>query len=258
MTDIHTTIEKVVLYPSTARVTRGATFELSAGDHDVQLQAIPGSIDPSSVSVNLKTTSQEVVLRDIAVDTIMTALPNREELAKLEVEIRDLGEEIESARQRLTGAAVKISHIDGLLSETRNIVYALTQEKLTIDEHFNQVGQIDSRREIYIQEQSKLRVAIQKLEDELKEKKALYQSLSNRGSHEVSLIKMRIETAEDVTIKLELNHLSYSCGWMPVYRASLDGNRLKVGYEAEVTQSTGEDWHEVELSLSTSQPAGFR
>jgi uncharacterized protein (TIGR02231 family) len=258
MTDIQTKIAKVILYPSTARVTRTAAFHLPAGDHEVQLQAIPGSIDSSSVSVNLKTTSQAVVLRDIAVDTIVTALANREELAKLEAEIKDMGEEIESARQRLSGAAAKISHIDGLLSETRNIVYALTQEKLSIEDHFNQVGQIDSKREVYIQEHSRLRVDLLKLEDELKEKKQLYQSLSNNGSHEVTQVKLRIETPEEVNIKLELSHLQYSCGWKPVYRASLEGHNLKLAYEAEVTQKTGEDWQEVEMSLSTSQPTGFR
>lgn len=258
MTEFQTTIVKVILYPSTARITRETTFELPGGDHEVQLQAIPGSIDPSSVSVKLQATSQEVVLRDVTVDHVVTSIANQQELASLEVEIRALDEQIQSTQQRLSGASAKIAHIDGLLAETRNIVYALTQEKLSIEEHFDQVEQIDSKREGFIQEQSQLRVAIQKLEDTLKEKKALYQSLSSRGSYEVSLIKLRIETAEDVTIKLELSHLTYACGWMPVYRASLDDNRLKVGYEAEITQRTGEDWHEVAMSLSTSQPIGFR
>ncbi len=258
MTDIQTKITKVILYPSTARVTRTAAFHLPAGDHEVQLQAIPGSIDSSSVSVKLKTTSQAVVLKDIAVDTIVTALANREELAKLEAEIRDLGEEIESAHQRLSGAAAKIAHIDGLLSETRNIVYALTQEKISLEDHFSQVGQIDSKREVYIQEQSKLRIDLQKLEDELKEKKLLLKGLSNSGSHETTQIKLRIETQEEVSIKLELSHLQYSCGWDPVYRASVEGHTLKLAYEAEVKQKTGEDWQEVVMSLSTSQPMGFR
>ena len=258
MTDIQTTIAKIILYPASARVTRMATFQLPAGDHEVQLQAIPGAIDPSSVSVNLKATSQAVVLRDVTVDRVVTALANREELASLEAEIRALGEEIQSAQQRISGSAAKIAHIDGLLSETRNIVYALTQDKLTIEEHFNQVGQIDSKRENYIQEQSTLHIALQNLEDELKEKKLLYQSLSSRGNHENTLVKLRIETTEEVSIKLELSHLQRSCGWKPVYRASLDGYQLKLAYEAEVTQRTGEDWHEVEMSLSTSQPMGFR
>ncbi len=258
MTDIQTKITKVVLYPSTARVTRVAEFEIPEGDNEVQLQAIPSSIDPSSVSVGLKATSQAVILRDVMVDQVVTAVANRADLAKLEAEIRVLNEEIQSAKQRFSGVAAKISHIDGLLSETRNIVYALTQEKLSIEEHFNQVEVINSQREIYIQEQSGFRVALQKLDDELKEKTLLYQSLSNLGSHDNSLIRLRIETEEAVRIQLELSHLQYSCGWSPVYRASMDGSQLKLAYEAEVNQKTGENWQEVEMSLSTSQPMGFR
>lgn len=258
MSDIQTKITKVVLYPSTARVTRVAEFELPEGDHEVQLQAIPSSIDPSSVSVGLKATSQAVILRDVMVDQVVTAVANREDLANLEAEIRVLNEEIQSAKQRFSGIAAKISHIDGLLSETRNIVYALTQEKLSIEEHFKQVEVINSQREIYIQEQSGFRVALQKLDDELKEKTLLYQSLTNMGSHDSSLIRLRIETQEAVRIQLELSHLQYSCGWSPVYRASMDGSQLKLAYEAEVNQKTGENWQEVEMSLSTSQPMGFR
>ena len=258
MLEIETTITKVILYPQTARLTRSATFNLAAGDHEVQLQSIPGVIDPSSVSVNLKSTSQGVILRDVAVDKVVTALANREEIAALEAEIKALEEEIQAANQRLSGAQAKIAHIDGLLSETRNIVYALTQEKLTIDEHFAQVAEIDSKREDFIQEQTSLRVALKKLEEKLKEKNLLYSSLTNRGSHENTLIKLRIEASEDTAIKLELSHLQYSCGWKPIYRASLDGSQLILGYEAEVTQKTGEDWKEVAMSLSTSQPMGFR
>lgn len=258
MTDIQTKITKVILYPSTARVTRVAEFQLPEGDHEVQLQAIPSSIDPSSVSVGLKASSQAVILRDVMVDQVVTAVANREDLVNLEAEIKAINEEIQSAKQRFSGVGAKISHIDGLLSETRNIVYALTQEKLSIEEHFKQVEIIISQREIYIQEHSVLRVALQKLEDKLKEKTLLYQSLSNMGSHDSSLIRLRIETKETVSIQLELSHLQYSCGWNPVYRASLEGYQLKLAYEAEVNQKTGENWQEVEMSLSTSQPMGFR
>lgn len=258
MTDIQTKITKVILYPSTARVTRVAEFQLPEGDHEVQLQAIPGAVDASSVSVTLKATSQGVLLRDVTVERVITALANREEIAKLEVEINVLADEIQAVKWRLSGVGVRINHIDGLLAETRNIVYALTQEKLTIDEHFAQVGQIDSNREIFIKELTNLRVTLRELKNTLKEKKLLYQNLTNRGSHENTHVKLRVETPEDVTIKLELSHLQYSCGWNPVYRASLDNNDLNMAYEAEVTQKTGEDWREVNMSLSTSQPMGFR
>lgn len=257
MTDIQTKITKVILYPSTARVTRVAEFQLPEGDHEVQLRAIPSSIDPTSISVSLKATSQAVVLRDVLVDQVVKAVANREDLANLEAEIRALGDEIQSAQQRFSGVSAKIAHIDGLLSETRNIVYALTQEKLSIEDHFKQVEQINSQRETYIQEHSNLRVALQKLEDKLKEKKLLYQSLSNLGSHDNSIIRLRIETKEAVRIQLELSHLQYSCGWNPVYRASMDGYELKLAYEAEIYQKTGENWQEVEMNLSPSQPMGF-
>ncbi|MGB5107525.1 MAG: DUF4139 domain-containing protein [Candidatus Zixiibacteriota bacterium] len=43
--------------------------------------------------------------------------------------------------------------------------------------------------------------------------------------------------------------------WSPSYDACLlDSNRVEISYFAQVVQRTGEDWNDVELTLSTAQP----
>jgi uncharacterized protein (TIGR02231 family) len=56
--------------------------------------------------------------------------------------------------------------------------------------------------------------------------------------------------------EVELEYLVLGAGWTPAYdlRASRKLDTVELTYRAEVVQETGEDWNNVELSLSTSQP----
>lgn len=55
----------------------------------------------------------------------------------------------------------------------------------------------------------------------------------------------------------DLSYLVPDAGWRPFYEARLylDQSELEMVYLAEVSQSTGEDWNDVELILSTARPS---
>lgn len=55
---------------------------------------------------------------------------------------------------------------------------------------------------------------------------------------------------------LQMSYQLNNAGWKPAYRAQLDSARSEVELErlATVSQKTGEDWTNVKLTLSTSQP----
>jgi uncharacterized protein (TIGR02231 family) len=55
-----------------------------------------------------------------------------------------------------------------------------------------------------------------------------------------------------------LTYVVSKAGWKPLYDVRLlenGGAALEIGYLAQVTQRTGEDWSDVALSLSTARPA---
>ncbi|RIX40339.1 MAG: mucoidy inhibitor MuiA family protein [Rhodocyclales bacterium GT-UBC] len=65
-------------------------------------------------------------------------------------------------------------------------------------------------------------------------------------------VNLLAERPGTVKISYQVNH----AGWKPAYRASLDSaaSRLELERLATISQKTGEDWHNVKLSLSTVQP----
>jgi uncharacterized protein (TIGR02231 family) len=64
-----------------------------------------------------------------------------------------------------------------------------------------------------------------------------------------------LDVAEDADVEVELSYVVYQAQWDSSYDIRLAGEKLTLTWHAEITQSTGEDWPECELALSTARPA---
>lgn len=53
---------------------------------------------------------------------------------------------------------------------------------------------------------------------------------------------------------LQISYLIKGCSWKPAYQLYLSKRNASIQYLAEIQQESGEDWHNVQISLSTSSP----
>jgi uncharacterized protein (TIGR02231 family) len=74
------------------------------------------------------------------------------------------------------------------------------------------------------------------------------------ASAQVSVVTLRLSTAQGA--ELGLSYRVPSAGWQPQYRARLDtaSNALSIERLAQIAQTSGEDWVDVKLKLSTVPP----
>ena len=74
---------------------------------------------------------------------------------------------------------------------------------------------------------------------------------------EVYQLDVLVEADRPGTLDLTLEYVMPGASWAPAYDARLDakGERLEWRYYGVVRQSTGEDWKDVALRLSTARPA---
>src|SRR5262249_955558 len=58
-------------------------------------------------------------------------------------------------------------------------------------------------------------------------------------------------------ITVRLNYLVGASSWRPLYRLRAEGDKdpVQVEYLGEINQQSGEDWNNVNINLSTSEPA---
>lgn len=87
-------------------------------------------------------------------------------------------------------------------------------------------------------------------------KKQLADVSSSRGK-EVRSVELTVDAAAAMDFNAELSYLVSQARWEPLYdiRLAPDGGSAELAYRAVVSQSSGEDWKGVNLSLSTATPS---
>jgi uncharacterized protein (TIGR02231 family) len=79
----------------------------------------------------------------------------------------------------------------------------------------------------------------------------------NEQRPSVGQIQVNLLAASRTNASLELSYVAYGAGWSPVYdiRAKDSKSQIALGYKAQVWQQSGIDWEQVQLQLSTANPA---
>jgi uncharacterized protein (TIGR02231 family) len=112
------------------------------------------------------------------------------------------------------------------------------------------------------QERGRLMKARQELEsrqraaqEELQTLQAQRKAIAGAGGVLRSAV-VGVVVTESASARLDLTYLVSEATWEPKYniRAAYDGSSTQVEYDALITQRTGEDWHDVALTLSTARP----
>jgi len=83
------------------------------------------------------------------------------------------------------------------------------------------------------------------------------ESLKKDEAHSgVTYLEILVSTQQSVTKKIELKYVVGSAAWVPKYEIFVPSisENLKLKYIAKIMNKTGEDWNDVELTLSLNSP----
>ncbi|HJX70893.1 MAG TPA: DUF4139 domain-containing protein, partial [Bacteroidales bacterium] len=103
-------------------------------------------------------------------------------------------------------------------------------------------------------------IAIEEKELDLKDAKVRIQrqlndlnALQNKPTGEIVL---NLAASSPVKVKVRVSYLTSNAGWYPVYdiRSESTVSPIKLIYKANIYQSTGYDWKDVKMSVSTRNP----
>jgi uncharacterized protein (TIGR02231 family) len=100
------------------------------------------------------------------------------------------------------------------------------------------------------EKEQKLAEVLKKLNDRLE--------VNNKNEEKISSGKLILQVMNEVAgnVPLEISYLTNSATWAPFYdlRANSIASPIDMMYKAQVTQSTGIDWKNVKLTLSSGLP----
>ena len=256
-------ISNVIVYPNGAKVTRTAQFDLPAGSHQLQVLDLPQTVALDGIRAKLAGAQLgAVTLRDDFVppraeveDAARAAAERRLEAAREELQahqddIRSLHLSKEAADTAIgfLRGLTKSDALSGLSAEDlRDIARMMGEETFAARQA---VLEADAEARQLSRDLPELQQAVEKAQQALD---ALV-----RGQDEVLLVEVAASTSAATEGTLEISYFIDAAGWRPVNDASLtlDSGMLQLDRGALVEQYSGENWQDVALTLSTSQPSG--
>ncbi len=242
-------ITEVTVYFSGAEVTREVSITLTKGKHLLLIDDLSQEINPQSIQVKgtdkIKVLSTKHQLsypnsgrKTKEEETVESKIEDQENIIKAindEISIFGIEESIllENSDFQKKEAGASIAEIKEAVDYYRLRLNEIRTAKRKLMQRFE-----DSKEKIkvYNAELNKLKVKRQKV---------------------YSQILLSIDCSSQLSTKIFIHYYVPSAGWNPVYdfRVKDISSPLNIVYNANVFQSSGENWKDVVMTLSTNNPS---
>lgn len=241
-------ITDVTVFLNKAQVTRQAKARVESGRTTLVLSGISSLLDQQSIQVAGK---GKVVIEGIS---------NRQNFMSeftMPAALRILKDSIEFLqRQIILEQSLKeiMNREEQMLMNNQKI--GGTQNNLTVLELKAMTDFFRIRLTDIVTTRMKQEEKIKKLSDRLSKAQKQFNEQNELFSRNTSEIVIVLTAQAATLVELEVNYVVANAGWQPIYdiRATNTKSSVQLNYKANVFQSTGEDWNNVMLRLSTANP----
>ena len=247
--DATSTIDTVTVYPDGATVTRVMSLDLASGDSTLVARDFPLSLDPSSLRVEGEAGAK------LTIGTIDARPPK----AAPPVNLPELDKRIEALKDQradLQGA------IDSAAARRKFAQHFAETSPAGLGDK-GEARPITEWRAAFAAVGEEIATADTAIRDATRKQRELDRQIAQleaeRSAKPPSKLEVRIDVASAAATKatLRVTYAVRNARWVPLYHARLDTGakdrkpQLELVRRAEVTQSTGEDWSNVTLGVST-------
>ncbi len=264
---IDTKVSEVTVYPEGAEVIRTGLLDIPAGRHRLVLLGVPANDTDTQLATMqvhaegltqtaLVVRGDDVPWHDYASDDIKQAEQRIEDIKDKIVEVQDRADaallKADAARHKIAFLA-NLGSNEGLAgsdaNSLREIARMVGDEGLSAEETV-QSAEIEART--IRKELDDLKLELEAAQDDLA---ALIPETDERLFLAVDVIA---DSAINSTVSVSYLDF-YSANWVPGYEFDLttgDAPEVTINRQIRVNQSTGENWKDITLHVSTLQPVG--
>ena len=238
-------VKEVTIFPNAAKVTETAKVHPQCSNNEKcrAIIILPPQADPESLIVALPANSR------IKIDDIQIKAVTRQDEAR----ISELRKQISRIKFDRKDLQAKMQALDVQLQFWQMQTKAKTKTVADADTLAAAIGRNVKKSS---QEKFTIETEIEKIDKQLKElQDKLNQAAGNKEqAWEATLTFSGFSQNEMV---LSYNYNLGGCGWLPLYRieALPAENKVSFSWDAQLWQSSGEDWKQVQINLATLQPA---
>lgn len=253
-------IASVTVFPAGATVVRTAPVTVPAGPSIIVLDDLPLELEADSLKVD---GSGDHALAIASVETRLVPADEKADPARVAIE-----DEIEAIDDKLATVDDRIGALEGRKQFLERLIEAtpegfgkgLAEGTGNVEQWSAAATTIGNGLAAVADEMRAARIEERTLNRQRDDREKALAELPEPKEHRA----VRISLAADAPSSgsLSISYRTQSARWLPTYDAHLTTGdagaepSLSIVRRAEVTQNTGEDWSDVQLTLSTTQTLG--
>jgi len=245
-------ITEVTVYADRARVTRVAVGEVGAGVATLAWRKLPGWIDEGSVRVSVRGAE----LLDVQVRKTFLARPEDAELQKAEAAVREVADQIAALDDEARVLDAQARQVDAIrVFSLEKLPKDAASREVKIEEYGTVVKFVSAAMLETAKGKRELERKRRELQPELDARQRQLNELRQKAQLEQRTVLVTVRGSGAGKAELALTYLLPGATWEPVHelRAANGAKEVALASFGVVTQTTGEDWEGVALSLSTQR-----
>lgn len=252
---LETRITEVTVYSEQARVTRRGKIVLTGKEKELRIGAIPITLKPESLIAKGSGT-MPVRLLGIRTEKLLSRQSIENKANHFLRKIQQLEEQKRTCECQIKVRQLQLKFIENLGEKNINS-FPGAEASLRLNEVIDLFNFIGENYEEVQRAIAHLEKQQQQIERQLSNFQQQLEQLEKTSPQESFTIIVPIETNEKGEFELEISYLVDQASWTPFYDLQVNINKkiVHLHYLATVRQNTGEDWHNVALTLSTAKPA---
>ena len=240
-------IKDVTVFFDGAQITREAKATILKGKHLFVLENLPAEINPHSIQIDNNQKGEILSVKHELVyptEKSKTILEYEEKIKLQKVKLQNLTNQMD-----VYAIEEKIL-LDNSILNKKDAGTSITEIKEASDFYRTKLNEIR-------QNKLKLLIEIDLLKENIQN---LYLELNKKASSEkktYSKIAFTFNSETQINANFKISYYVSSAGWTPLYdfRVNEINEPLNLVYNANIFQSTGENWKNVNLTLSTNRPS---
>ena len=253
---VDSAITAVTVYTDRAVVTRTGTVELPGGVTELEFVNLPQALNEHSLQVSGKGTAQALILDVASRQSYVDFTPNAR-VKEIEDQLRALQKQLRGLDDR--GGVLQAETV--ILDRMETALFAPPAKDVPrpdLTQFTNSLTYLSEQKTRIVNERATLADQREDLQNKFNATQNQLNKLSGAGGRGYKTITVRVSAAQAGNLAVALSYTVPGASWVPSYDARvLSSERaVNLGYFGVVRQSTGEDWKDVALTLSTARP-GF-
>ncbi len=247
-------ITEVTVFFDRARVSRQAATSVDSGTHRLLIPLEAFSIAEKSVTADVMGEGEVLGVQVAKVPVIESP---RRKIREIEDRLKDLRDRRQAVRDEKTALGQQEAFLKGVVDFAGTQLPKEIQTRMPAPEDWDATLDFLGKRFPQIFEQKRASESrLAELEETIEQLKRELDMLRGRADRTATGIEVLFRSKKAQNLDITVRYMVRNAGWSPVYRAFARdaASGVDLSMMGQIRQKTGEDWENVNLSVSTVEP----